>query len=1005
MWTQLSPNWQAAMTMTGSVEFRFGDVADVVEKAYGDAESGKLLFVLSDSVAVSQAKEMLLKSREVVDGGPFLTFEDIENRIMLSAACIRPLLIPDYVRRVIASEIVGEMAGRHRDRFHLERQFSSVLLEEFDSVWPSVIHAGSAVEKMLKGVAQNESEKRRYSTILEFAALYQSRMSALSNSGIYDRVILAHEAATHASALRNQGVERVMVVGMVFADGVLLDLLKAMSESISVTIVLMPSDRGRKSVQLMMRRLGADGFGTDKGAGDARASSLGIFGAPDRRRELREVARRILQEINDKTLSLGDFAVVARSISEYDDIAREVFSEYGIALEGGGRKRLRDTRMYSFLRKILDLIAGDITKSKLMSLLEHDFFPVANSRLGELAVSVAHLPELIDIETGESPLGDISLPWGETLISWLKKSHMRAASPMRLEEWVGFALELISGASTELLADEEYLANGEFIRSLIEVSSASAAYRTALPEMKLDLSSFIEILEDFAYDKTYAAGEEGQGLLFTDAGLLYFRKFAHIFAVGMSEEVFPFRQRDGMFLRTTMVDSISRMTSAARTSTDAVDSIEGHIFDSILDSSAAVTFSYVYSDERGRRLLPSTFVLNTLEKCMGRSRLLERIEERNLDFSAFYPEDGAVWSVHELDRLRASSVSGEGAIIDESGENGAVKAEFTDVVERGRIADADPLEWRIPPEKLMKLVGDRTLSATDLSEYAKCPFRYVATRILSAVPSMPPMNPLDRGAQMHEILKRFYEQHGLEYLRCKPLNEVQAEMERCTDEYFVSKYGSTSSMGLMFSIHVADIKSALLEFIGRDAGDETLMKGELVGLEQRFGYSDQKEFLIGGHRFRGIIDRVETVDIENGNLLVYDYKSGNPDNLTRKYFRADGPLLDFGVPLYALYLNDVENKKLAGAFYYMLLKADDRPDRAGIAREEALENLPGVDRRKRSYFSIKPGQEFDEEISRLREAVCEVSDSITSGIFRVEPREGECEYCQHFAICRYGGQV
>jgi ATP-dependent helicase/DNAse subunit B len=154
-----------------------------------------------------------------------------------------------------------------------------------------------------------------------------------------------------------------------------------------------------------------------------------------------------------------------------------------------------------------------------------------------------------------------------------------------------------------------------------------------------------------------------------------------------------------------------------------------------------------------------------------------------------------------------------------------------------------------------------------------------------------------------------------------------------------------------------------------------------------------------------VIDRVETVDSKSGEMIVYDYKSGRPDGLPKRYFRAGNKLIDFGIPLYAVYLDEVEKARLAGAFYYMLLKSEGTPDKAGIVKRDSMGRLFPIQERRRAYFSILGEEQFAAELSRYRSEITAVADNISAGNFPVTPIEGECAHCEYSTVCRYGGQL
>lgn len=991
------------MQMKGNVRIQFGELLGQIEELYSGEGGQATVFILPDSIAIAQVGEKLLEKHGAVDLSRFATFEQLASRIVRAATGVTPLVLPEHIRDALAANVVENLPAMEGSQLK-DAGFSSALLREFDSVWPSVLLAANRGETPLKNLDDTGAETgMRAGLLREFASAYRARMKGLESAGVYDRVLLADVASRNAACLRDEGIVNVAVVDMAYADGVLLELLREISSVCRLSLLFRQTDRGRLSVGVTLRALDIQHSAEAGGNDEPGLPAVEIFGAPDRKREITEVARRILRTMKETGLCQSDFAIVARSIADYSDIGRETLKEYGLET-GGERRRLQDLRLYVFLRCLLEATTGELTKSKITALLEHDFFPASRESLREALEAIAHFPEVTSWDALVSAFGGIAMPTGESLRGWLESVHVRSSASMSLRAWAERSVELLGVASIGILGDEEYEGNMRLVERLKELSSLDSVSKIATGETELSARRFTEMLDLLAQGVSYSSAETGtERVLFTDAGLLYFGTFRHVFALGMGEDVFPVRPRDGMFLKLSAIDSISERDCLARASTDAINSIEGHHYDALLACAENITFSYIYSDERGRRHLPSTFVLQTLEKASGGNNLMERLEERNLEFSSFFPDDGVAFTVNEVDRMRAASLSEWGNDSDVIiGLSARAVSDFSGIAARREIADADRREWMFDGERLRNQTRAKILSATDLSEYSKCPFRYVASRVLSVVPLTPPLSPLAKGSQMHEILRRFYGAHSLAELRKLGSGGAAIEMMKCADDYFSQIYGGAGGLDLRFAIHVADVRSDLSEFVRGDVEAEMHMGGEIAGLEQRFGYSDQKEFRIGSHRYRGIIDRVETEE-ESGRVILYDYKSGNPDSLTRRYFRSGAEPLDFGIPLYALYLRDVEHREIAGAFYYMLLKTPGKPDKAGLVEREAMAGMFPIPERRKSFFSILTGAGFDRELDSYRDLVLSISDNIVGCNFPLSPREGECTRCGYYSVCRYGG--
>ncbi len=978
----------------------YGNIAEQIEKAFLSGLDSGTLIVMPDAVAIRRARRYLLERHETVDASIFTTFEDLAADIVLSATGIKPVVVPEVVREVVSGQICSEIAAEEQRWRILSGDFPKALLEEFEAVWPNILASGRGPRGALEGAGLSLWDSERMRLLSRFSEFYYGHMEGLRDSGYCDRELLALRASEHADALGRMGIRRILVCGIVFADACLLKLLEAISARVELTFVYEAADRSRDSVRVVMSRMSLTEIVDETPAGNRSNGDRSIFGAPDRRREITEVARRIRLEMAESGDPPHTFAVVAKSIRDYEKQLRDIFAEYSIPITEGGRKRYSNLRLFTYMMRTLDLLGGAVEKNKICRLLEHDFYPAPAALVKMVLEETAHLPERFDSAYEMGKFATVPAPGGLTLPEWLSGMRRRADAVSDLRGWIELALEIIKGAAKSGLGEGELRGNREFISGIKDLSAVSIA-STSKPAAVVTLSHFRSLMRDYAADNSYME-EEGSygGVLFTDAGLIYTARFRHLFAMGMSEDTFPSKMHGGVFVSQAMVEAICEGGPPARILPSMMECIERHDFEEMTSSAPSVTFSYIYSDERGRRLLPSAFVLEALGGPSGSRGLIDTMDEWNLKFSSFYPEDGTPLTKREGELMAAAGLQ---QYIPERMPSEKLPGEYAhlgEIVERRRIVLADPLEWRFESGAIDPLTGGKPLSATDLTEYVKCPFRYVATRLIRANRVLPKLNPMERGTQMHAILKRFYDGYGLGFLRTRTADEIRTALWKCADGYFEEIYGS-GRLGLRFELHLKDVREALFEFVEADAVSESSMSGSILGLEMTFGYNGQKKFVIGEHSFRGAIDRVETISASGKEVLLYDYKSGSPSNLTKKYFRAGSETLDYGIPLYALYLNDAEGMSIAAALYYSLRKKEGDSDRAGFVRSRTLAELPMVRAGRRACFDIRDEAGAEGILDRYREEVREIAGKISAGFFPVTPRKGECTGCSYSSLCRY----
>ncbi len=166
--------------------------------------------------------------------------------------------------------------------------------------------------------------------------------------------------------------------------------------------------------------------------------------------------------------------------------------------------------------------------------------------------------------------------------------------------------------------------------------------------------------------------------------------------------------------------------------------------------------------------------------------------------------------------------------------------------------------------------GARAHSATRLQAWATCPHAYLLEHVLGVEVVDEPerrlrIDPLDRGALIHEVLRRFVDEG------CTDAERLQAiGVDVC--EHFAAR--GRSGRQLFWRRDRARILADLDRFFIDDAAWRSTTGAEPVAAERRF---DTVLTLPGGEtlRLRGAIDRVDR--LPDGSLVVFDYKTGRSE--------------------------------------------------------------------------------------------------------------------------------
>lgn len=107
-----------------------------------------------------------------------------------------------------------------------------------------------------------------------------------------------------------------------------------------------------------------DGLVTTAATGqltDAVTEDVTFVEAPDRRRELEQVARRISDLCDDagSERTPGDFLVVVREVTPYESTLRDVFTSHGLPFHIEAQRPVAQTTAYRMVKATIDLIEAD----------------------------------------------------------------------------------------------------------------------------------------------------------------------------------------------------------------------------------------------------------------------------------------------------------------------------------------------------------------------------------------------------------------------------------------------------------------------------------------------------------------------------------------------------------------------------------------------------------------------------------------------------------------------
>ena len=306
-------------------------------------------------------------------------------------------------------------------------------------------------------------------------------------------------------------------------------------------------------------------------------------------------------------------------------------------------------------------------------------------------------------------------------------------------------------------------------------------------------------------------------------------------------------------------------------------------------------------------------------------------------------------------------------------------------------------------------------SASGLSTYGNCSYRFFANRVLRLEPrgeAALDLQAIDAGKLLHDVLRRFFERHRGERLSDHNRDALRAELRAVAEQVFREHEHAVPPLNpdiwkidceirkiildqvLLYELLVqkqtkADVRSTYFEvafgMTPRQAADpqSTVQHLELTRS------TDAGEDTI---KIQGQIDRVDQAD--DGTLVAYDYKLSTGANA--EDMKA-GRSLQLPIYLEALERLLLPGHALAGGGYY-ILKAKPGRRNSGMYRKDFGEYL-GLQAKN----SILTDYDWTQLRRQVVQKIWQFFDGMRSGDFRVRPSLGyeTCKFCDYKAVCRY----
>jgi len=333
-----------------------------------------------------------------------------------------------------------------------------------------------------------------------------------------------------------------------------------------------------------------------------------------------------------------------------------------------------------------------------------------------------------------------------------------------------------------------------------------------------------------------------------------------------------------------------------------------------------------------------------------------------------------------------------------------------------------PYDGEITDPDLVALLNKRfgadfVHSASGLSVYGNCAYRFFGQRVLKLEPrgeAALDLQAIDAGKLLHDILRRFFEQHRRQRLTELNREALQQELRELADRVFDEHERVVPPLNKQIWKIDREIRKILLDQVllyelgiqeGAAASGVVPAYFEVAfgGMKSSARDPHSKEepleltrvTFVGEETIKvsGQIDRVDVAD--DNTLIAYDYKLSTGS--TKDDIKS-GRSLQLPIYLEALERLILPRHPIAGGGYYVIRGGNERRNK-GLHRA-SLVDYSGIGKKAGGVIGDDEWQQIrDDVIAKIWDFL----DHMRAGHFGVNPSEKKktCRFCDFAAVCRY----
>ena len=990
------------------------------------------LLVVAPSRALAERLERLLSVEKNLPllGVHFHTFHSLAAAIVEDGGFPDGALVSDPLfHDAVVDQVLDEAPSLGIAKELRPRALAAAVRASLRDLVDAGVDPASLAENFGDELLRDEKDERaRFIALLSLLAAYEKKLAKL-------KVLPPSALVKHAAELapRSRWLEsfrEVLYYGFYDLTGLQADAFEAVT-SARPSRLYFPYRKGHHAFRFahdfFEEKLAAhdpvelangDGEGTALGAvldglfdpaaapGKTDPTKVRILSASGARDEAWAAAKEAARLAEDG-FALSDIAVVARSLEPYRAALLEAFAAEGLPLAlSAGEPILRQPLAKACL-DLLTLRRRDFPSRVVEDLASSPYFASANPARVALW---RRLIEALGVRAG----------W----LQWRGKLEPRALGPVELypyrvrEGLPGFAVpaadvaalwDFLRGVRDSLGGPAgTWSARAEEARVLLDAhlelpGGASAAENDAWRavqdaldeaaafdrlEKPCDWEDFLDVLERKLARATRPVGGAGLGVRGLDAMDARGQRARAVILIGLKEKLFPRQIQEDPILRDAARAAL-RHPAGYWIGRKAAGHEEERLLFYLAAASARERLTLVYprSDDRGRAEAPSTY-LRELCRAAGLpapgERDAWRVPRPPAERLRALPP--ARRTPFEASLLCALDGGTPPEILESAGVPARALAEgFALAAALNSRGEAGPRDGLVPPPAAALAGWRKTgLAPTALDEYATCPFKFFAGRVLGLGErdeggERGELSAAARGQVYHEVLERFYRTlpEAAWSGRANPQAHLDSVLAQTFKENDWRELGLYPLLWEASRIEMSEHLHAfvLWDFARLRAGSfrPRLFEAKLSG-EPEGGAP-------GGLPWRGVADRIDG-DEDGKTFRVADYKTRKSGRWRKglAFLAAQGS--SHQIPFYAALAAGAlgDGWEFAGGELLFIEAPDDDSRAAALTAEEWS--------RTREPFM---------------QGLATKVEAIAAGRFPISPEDGErghCSWCDFPTLCR-----